>query len=57
MNPLKLLAGIEATLRRLLSWDGWTDQDRTLITDIHRQIGHLERRRAQREVALQRGGR
>lgn len=52
-----ILVSIETGLRRLLSWNGWTDQDRTLITDIHRQIGHLERRRAQREVALQRGGR
>ena len=33
-----ILVSMETGLHKLLSWEGWTDKDRTLITDIHRQI-------------------
>lgn len=52
-----ILISIEAGLARLIAWPGWTDQDRTLIHDMGRQVGHLQRRRVQREIDLQRGGR
>lgn len=49
-----ILVSIETGLLKLVSWDGWTDQDRTFITDIHRQVGHLKRRHARREADMQR---
>lgn len=49
-----ILVSIETGLHKLLSWDGWTDKDRTLITDIHRQIGHLKRRHTRREADIHR---
>lgn len=57
MNILKLLAGIEATLRRVKTWDGWTDQDRVLIEDTRRQIDDFHRRAVARTALMRRGGR
>lgn len=52
-----ILISIKTGLHKLIAWDGWTDQDRTMIRDIVVQIDHLQRRREQREVLLQRNGR
>lgn len=56
MNVLKMLRGIEATLRRLITWPGWTDQDRIMITDLCRQIDKLQRRGIAREKELKKYG-
>lgn len=52
-----ILVSIETGLRHLITWQGWTDQDRTMIRDMCRQVEHLQRRRETREIILQKGGR
>lgn len=52
-----ILASIETGLLKLGAWRGWEPTDRLMITDMHRQVKHLQRRREQREIVMQRNGR
>ena len=50
----RLIHNMSGILRVLADWRGWEPRDRTMILDMQRQVGHLERRYARREQDMQR---
>lgn len=50
----RLIHNMHGILRVLADWPGWEPQDRTMILDMQRQVGHLERRYARREQDMKR---
>lgn len=57
MNVVKLLAGVEATLRRVKKWEGWTDQDRVIIEDMCHQAQGFQHRAAACQLLMKRNSR
>lgn len=57
MNVVKLLAGVEATLRRVKSWPGWSEADRRQIEDMCHQAEGFQRRAQARAALMKREGR
>lgn len=51
---LRLITIIGHYLPVIAQWSGWEPQDRTMILDMQRQVGHLERRYARREQDMKR---
>lgn len=49
---IHLLMGVTKALEAAHPWRGWTQSDRQLITDMHRQTTHLLRRAEQRAIKL-----